>query len=493
MNESNDQKNTDTSVQPEEKTLYQQKLEKERSNSISIQKGAGILVGLTLLLVIVIFILPLLVQEDREDLPNQVVEEKSILIPNQEILAQKPIAEALLSELLIKIESLKLQGILFWGMEKWEDVLIVQQEGDSAFIEQQYDLSAGRYREALQMLSDLEISIPDVLTNALKMGQSSILSGNENDAIANFEIALAIDGNNIEAKLGLDRALKLDQVLERTQRGQTEFAMGSYEPAIQSFEDALLIDPDWEPAINGLAQSKQSYADNLFQESLSKGYRSLNDESFDEAESLFDQALSIRPNSEEALQALDELNLKRIASLTKSLKYKGLIAEVNEEWNQAKGFYQEILVIDANLEEVKESLSRVESRILLEAEMKSIIARSDAYNDNKVLGQAQALLETAKSIERIGPKMEESIQKLDSLIQIALIPIEVIFESDQFTEVTIFKVDQMGTFQQKIVSLRPGIYTARGSRKGFKDETIRFRVDPNKQNQRVKIICNKKI
>jgi len=493
MNESIDQKNTDASVQPEEKTLYQQKLEKERSNSISIQKGAGILVGLTLLLVIVIFILPLLVQEDREDLPNQEIEEKSILIPNQEILAQKPIAEALLSELLIKIESLKLQGILFWGMEKWEDVLIVQQEGDSAFIEQQYDLSAGRYREALQMLSDLEISIPDVLTNALKMGQSSILSGNENDAIANFEIALAIDGNNIEAKLGLDRALKLDQVLERTQRGQTEFAMGSYESAIQSFEDALLIDPDWEPAINGLAQSKQSYADNLFQESLSKGYRSLNDESFDEAESLFDQALSIRPNSEEALQALDELNLKRIASLTKSLKYKGLIAEVNEEWNQAKGFYQEILVIDANLEEVKESLSRVESRILLEAEMKSIIARSDAYNDNKVLGQAQALLETAKSIERIGPKMEESIQKLDSLIQIALIPIEVIFESDQFTEVTIFKVDQMGTFQQKIVSLRPGIYTARGSRKGFKDETIRFRVDPNKQNQRVKIICNKKI
>ena len=493
MNESIDQKNTDTSVQPEEKTLYQQKLEKERSNSISIQKGAGILVGLTLLLVIVIFILPTLVQEDREDLPDQVIEEKSILIPNQEILAQKPIAEALLSELLIKIESLKLQGILFWGMEKWEDVLIVQQEGDSAFIEQQYDLSAGRYREALQMLSDLEISIPDVLTNALKMGQSSILSGNENDAIENFEIALAIDGNNIEAKLGLDRALKLDQVLERTQRGQTEFAMGNYEPAIQSFEDALLIDPDWEPAINGLAQSKQSYADNLFQESLSKGYRSLNDESFDEAESLFDQALSIRPNSEEALQALDELNLKRIASLTKSLKYKGLIAEVNEEWNQAKGFYQEILVIDANLEEVKESLSRVESRILLEAEMKSIIARSDAYNDNKVLGQAQALLETAKSIERIGPKMEESIQKLDSLIQIALIPIEVIFESDQFTEVTIFKVDQMGTFQQKIVSLRPGIYTARGSRKGFKDETIRFRVDPNKQNQRVKIICNKKI
>ena len=132
MNESVDQKNTDTSVQPEEKTLYQQKLEKERSNSISIRKGGGILVGLSLLLVIVIFVLPLLVQEDKEDLPIQTIEEETILILNQEILAQKPIAEALLSELLIKIESLKLQGILFWGMGKCQFVLIIQQEGDSA-------------------------------------------------------------------------------------------------------------------------------------------------------------------------------------------------------------------------------------------------------------------------------------------------------------------------------------------------------------------------
>ena len=144
MNESVDQKNTDTSVQAEEKTLYQQKLEKERSNSISVKKGGGILVGLALLLVIVVFFLPSLIQDNKEDLPNQAIEEKTILIPNQEILAQKPIAEALLSELLIKIESLKLQGILFWGMGKWEDVLIMQQEGDSAFIEQQYDISAER-------------------------------------------------------------------------------------------------------------------------------------------------------------------------------------------------------------------------------------------------------------------------------------------------------------------------------------------------------------
>ena len=277
------------------------------------------------------------------------------------------------------------------------------------------------------------------------------------------------------------------------QKGQIEFDIGNYELAIQSFEDALSIDSNWEPAKNGLNRSKKSFEEEIFQESISKGYQYLNEENFEEAEGLFNQSLLIRPNSQEAKQALDELNLKRIASLTKSLKYKGLIAEVNEEWKQAKGFYEDILVIDPNIEEVKESLSRVESRILLASEMKSIITRSDSYNDNKVLGQAQAILDTARSIERIGPKLQESIQKLDALIQVALIPIDVIFESDELTEVTIFKVDQMGTFLQRIVSLRPGIYTARGSRRGFKDETIRFRVAPNQQNQRIRIVCNKKI
>ena len=47
-------------------------------------------------------------------------------------------------------------------MREWEDVLIAQQEGDSAFLEQKYDIAADQYRQALQKLSDMEISIPNV-------------------------------------------------------------------------------------------------------------------------------------------------------------------------------------------------------------------------------------------------------------------------------------------------------------------------------------------
>ena len=48
MSESNDQRTTDASVKSDEKTLYQQKLEKERSRSVSFRKAAAVLFGLTL-------------------------------------------------------------------------------------------------------------------------------------------------------------------------------------------------------------------------------------------------------------------------------------------------------------------------------------------------------------------------------------------------------------------------------------------------------------
>ena len=493
MNESQDHKSVNPSMESQEQTLYQKKLQKEQSKQVNSKKALGLFAGFLFILIIVVFLLPSFVEDNEEKISEVSESEISPIILNQVILAKKPIAEALLSELLIKMESLKLEGILFWGMGDWEQVLLAQQAGDSAFIDQKYDLAAIQYRQALQKLSDMEISIPDVLANALEQGSKSLTNGNKDEAISNFEIALAINGNNAEAKRGLDRALKLDQVIERTTRGETEFVLGNFESSVQSFENALKIDAEWKPAMLGLEKSEMAYEEQTFQSSISKGFQFLANGSFDDAERLFNQALLIRQDSKEAQQALDELNLKKIASLTKSFKYKALIAEVNEEWNQAKGFYEEILVIDPNIEEVKESLNRVESRILLDAEMTSIIARSDYYNDDKVFGQAQAILQTAKSIERIGPKMGALVEKLDSLIKIASIPMKVILESDELTEITIFKVAQIGSFQQKMVSLRPGIYTARGSRKGFMDETIRFRVEPNKQNQIFRIICSKKI
>jgi tetratricopeptide (TPR) repeat protein len=488
MAEPTDPKGIDHSVDIDRQTLYQLKLKREQSKLVNTKKAMVLIGGLGIILIAVIFFLPNAFQKDETEVNADVRTEI-----DPEVLSQKPIAEAIFTELTIRKDSIRSQGIYFWGDKDWESILSLEDEGDTAFASENYDKAVNQYRKALQKLSDLELSIPGVLSNALKLGQSSILGGNKNDAIANFEIALAIDGNNLEAKQGLDRALKLDKVIENSTKGEIEFQKGNFLSAIESFKNALIIDPNWEPANSGLDKSNIAYEEMIFQESISQGYEFLVNESFEDAEKLFNQALSIRQGSIEALQALDEVNLKKIASLTKSLKYKALIAEVNEDYELAKRLYEQILEIDKNVEEVKQSLYRVEDRISLISNMKYIINMSDYYSEDKVFNQAQQILKTARNIDRIGQKMAKLLQTLDSLIRTASVSLDVIIESDQLTEVKIFKVAQMGSFKQKALSLRPGIYTAQGSRKGYKDQIIEFRVGPDSQGQRISIICNEKI
>ena len=158
------------------KTIYQEKLDRENQKRFN-PKLAFLLSGLLLLfLVVVFFILPSTVSQYREKSNNLSVEKNSVIIKNNEPsdLAQKPIAQALLSELLARLENLKVNGVLFWGGEDWSDALVYQEQGDSAYTLRQFNTAALKYRESMQILIDLELSIPQRLSKALYRSRKCI-------------------------------------------------------------------------------------------------------------------------------------------------------------------------------------------------------------------------------------------------------------------------------------------------------------------------------
>jgi len=199
--------------EPLVKTIQQLNLEKGNRTRVSKTLAYSLLGILLVILIIVVFVLPSMVDETRDKVAT--VEEDNTVTTqiDRSVLAQKPIAQALFSELLIKIDELKLYGIQFWGGDQWSQVLLLQQDGDDGYQSAQYDLAAIKYREAMQILANMEVSVPVRLEEALNQGLNAILDGNKDEAVANFEIALAIDGTNQEAKQGLERAFKLDKVL----------------------------------------------------------------------------------------------------------------------------------------------------------------------------------------------------------------------------------------------------------------------------------------
>jgi len=489
------QSNDDNAEEAENKTVYQQRLDRRQKQTVRPIIAYALLGSMALILILVVFLLPRMVNEDEASTTNQNLDETRAeqMQLDEAVLAQKPIAQALLSELLAKIDELELSGVQIWAQSEWKKINTIQDEGDTAYLNRSYDMAAASYRTAMQLLIDLEVAVPSVLQQSLSQGQAAILQENKPLAISNFETALAIDGSNQLAKAGLDRALKLDKVIALSNQGKRLAEEREWIESIEAFQAALAIDSNWKPALEGLTASILSNDEEQFQLSLSEGYALMKEQKFEEAEVSFRKSLSIVPDSKEGQQAIEELEIQRRIVLTKSLKYKALIAEVNEEWDNAESYYETILSLDPNIQEVKDSLLRVRQRIKLINQMISFIAKAEQLNDDKLFSQAQETLKQAEAILNKGPELIEQVSKMQQVLKVASIPLQVTLISDQKTNVVIYKKGDFGLFERQSVLLKPGIYTAKGMRIGYRDTTLRFKVDPNQSEQSFTVICREKI
>jgi hypothetical protein len=81
------------------------------------------------------------------------------------------------------------------------------------------------------------------------------------------------------------------------------------------------------------------------------------------------------------------------------------------------------------------------------------------------------------------------VDKLTRLATLASTPIKVELRSDQLTEVTLFRVGTLGAFTAKEVELRPGTYTAVGSRNGYRDVRQTFTVVPGRELPPINVVC----
>jgi hypothetical protein len=112
--------------------------------------------------------------------------------------------------------------------------------------------------------------------------------------------------------------------------------------------------------------------------------------------------------------------------------------------------------------------------------------------DDAILREARTSLERARALDNTGPRMAQLIREADNTLAIASTPLPVSIRSDGATEVTVYKVARLGLFETKELSLRPGQYTAVGSRRGFRDVRVVFEVSPD-QTAPVYIACSEAI
>ena len=164
-----------------------------------------------------------------------------------------------------------------------------------------------------------------------------------------------------------------------------------------------------------------------------------------------------------------------------------------EDWDAAAATYQKILDQDANVAAARDGLGNARARIALRNEMQKYIEDPDRLADADEMNAAASLMTRIARIAPQGPKLKASKEALARVLKRAASPVPVRLVSDSATDVAVYKVGRLGKFDSTELELRPGVYTAVGSRPGFKDVRRQFRVSPDAAMDPVVVQCEEPI
>ena len=114
-------------------------------------------------------------------------------------------------------------------------------------------------------------------------------------------------------------------------------------------------------------------------------------------------------------------------------------------------------------------------------------------SDAAVAAATEQLLAQARQVAPRGPVLEQQISQLDTALRKANTSVNVTLRSDEKTEVIVYKVARLGSFAQRELTLRPGNYTALGTRAGYRDVRQTFTITADAAPAPVTIVCTEPI
>lgn len=499
--------NTVPSGQVSETSTNPLGVEEIRRSDDEKKKQSKILAGIFFLLLVlvggVIFVLPKFISPPDPATSSVVVlpsqtnssEPVNTVAPFEEAqkLRQREGAQKVLAELLDLQESLEGKEVALWAEESINRVFELASIGDEAYQRQDFIASTSAYQEGLEILTSLDFSLPDVFNRYMAMGEQAIL--NDDPALAEeaFNIAVLINADSEAAVTGYDRAQLLTEVLEFIDQGLELHELEQFENAMEQYQLALARDPAHIGAGELLEQARRDILDRDFSQFMSQGFSALASNAPEQAQSAFQQALALKPDSPEANSALEQT----VSQMTLAAINIHLNAATNfenqEQWQQALNEYDEALAIDPNLVSAREGKSRSNSRNNLDNYLETINNEPLRLAENAVYQQAAGIYNEAVKIEGSWTRLNGQLVTLHNFLQRATEPVAVQIQSDGLTDITVYQVGNLGLIANQTLSLTPGTYVAVGIREGYRDVREEFVVGFDGNSPVITVQCVEEI
>ena len=412
--------------------------------------------------------------------------------PNEDVQAKADV-EALLAKL-INIESnLQNHAVKKWAPEEFAQAVEQGQLGDEYFRRRKYVQAIEQFEIAIVEFEELEQRIEPTLKRALTRGEQALTQADQVTATQQFELALAIDSNNIRAKNGLQRASTIKELFVILQRASSFESHGQLQQAKFTYQEAVILDPLSEEAKSSLARVESKLNTQAFEQAMATGYRNLQNGQYSDARAAFNSAKKIMPNSKEPT-----IGLNKVSEAIRQEKIANLLFEADhfaelQKWQQAATSYEKVLQLDSHHQLAQQELQNNLAKAKVLTDLRIALDSVDQLYKDKVLASAKDLLLRIEDIESPGSIIENQYEQLSQLVRIATTPITINLESNNNTQVTVFKIARLGTFSKHQLQLRPGPYTIIGTRNGYRDVRVTIQVSPENNNSTILISCEEPI
>jgi len=472
----------------------------------------GALTGALIIFLAIIFVLPKLVGNRNDKMTKSIVtivdQESQLSNADGDILFKEKMddsthrdeqaylkndTENALGALLSKLETLEARAVGRWGGQIFLNAQEVYANGDNAYLRRNYKLAGKKYRQAISIIDPLIDRVDILFEDTMQNGRKALEMGDSIEALHHYELAVAISPGHVEAHNGLTRARNLDLVISLTKQGADLEQGLDFDAAKLAFDKALEFDDKWQPAMDGLQRVLRASNQMSFDQRMSEGLAALADGDFLEARAAFRIAQVLQLKSREPADGLLQVDqgilLQEIVALERDAKR----LEGMEQWDDAVQKYNLILDIDPDLNVAHEGFVRANGRATLHKKLEKYIADSDSLSKTSTMQAATQILLDITRMPFVGPRLENQKNQLARLLKRAVTPLIVHLISDNATNVVIFKIGNLGRFNAQEISLYPGTYVVVGSRPGYRDVRLEFRISPETELQPIIIRCEEQI
>ncbi|MEE4277213.1 MAG: hypothetical protein V2I82_01955 [Halieaceae bacterium] len=401
-------------------------------------------------------------------------------------------AQELLGELIDVRENLENRGALDWAASAMEAIAGLATQGDEQYRERAFDEAIASYRAALDQALALEGSLPQRFEEQLEAIEAAVEALDVEAATAALVMAERLEAGAPEIDPRRERVEALPAIVDAVAQAESAEAEGDLVAAVDALDGAAARDPQHQRVARELARLRDALTSQRFNAAMSEGYAALDEAAFDRAETRFKRAAALRPGSSEAEAALSELGVARTAARLQDLRRRAEASAGEEDWETAIKLYEEALAIDSSLRFAREGLADAQPRAEITRELGAIIEQPERLVDDAILAEARASLAKAEAFGDAGAKLAEQRARVADIITVASRPLPVRLRSDGETEVTVYKVARLGSFEERELELRPGTYVAVGRRPRYRDVRVEFTVGPDSREP-VLIACNEPI